>query len=160
MKVSPGKTNLWNTKYWCVWFTFDEDEYDDNPAWAMHLKGRGLVAGVLTGAQILSDKATIGSSPRLDGRTVTIRATVNPLKKDGSFAVRTEIIDFDHTNTKRFARLPERVQDAYRIFCQSLDDVLRREAEIDEEERRLRQGLMSHWESLFTDVREAEEELG
>src|SRR4051812_41201018 len=77
VKVSPGKTNLWNPKYWSVLSAFDEDEYDDNPAWAINLKGRGLVAGVLTGARILSEKATIDSSPRLDGRTVTIRATVN-----------------------------------------------------------------------------------
>lgn len=148
MKVYPTKRQLWGTSYWCVVFEFNEDEYDHDPAWAMHLSGRGLVGGVLLGVTILSDRPTFDSTRSPAGRTITLRATVMPLKKDGSFSVKTEIVDFDATD-KRFARLPDRVKDTYKIFSESVDDVLRREQEIDEEERRLRDSLMGDWKNLF-----------
>jgi hypothetical protein len=156
VKITTGKTQLWSTWYWCVNFKLEEDEYDNDPAWAMYLSSRRMVVpGVLMGVSILSGAGWLNqSTPPAGGRPVTIRATVMPLRKDGSHSTKTEIYDFDHNDTERFARLPKAVQDAYRTFCDRRDDVLLREKLLNEEENRRRIALSDWWHDLFVSEQE------
>lgn len=157
MRITAGKTQLWSNWYWCANFRLDEDEYDSDPAWAMYLKSRHMVVpGVLLGVQIIAGMSALTLSQRVSGRPVTIRANVMPLKKDGSFSVASEYIDFDHNDDeKRFARLPDAVKTAYWTFCEQQEEVLRREQLLNEEENRRRKALAEWWKSLF--VLESEE---
>lgn len=152
MKISTGKTMRWNTAYWYVKFELDEKEYDHDRAWAMYLTSRRqVVPGVLIGVTLISTAAVPGDVPRLDERLVEIRATVMPLRKDGSFSVSSEVVDFDHTDTERFDRLPEPVQAAWRVFCARQDEVLHREESLNNETRRREDALKEWWRNLFVE---------
>ena len=152
MKVSTGKTRLWSNAYWCVKFELDEKEYDQDPAWAMYLTSRRqVVPGVLIGVTLISTATSPSDIPRFDERLVTIRATVMPLRKDGSFSVSSEIVDFDHTETERFDRLPEPVRAAYQTFLGHRADVLHREKLLNDETRRREEALKEWWRNLFVE---------
>jgi hypothetical protein len=155
MKVSTGKVNLWMQYYWSVTFTLDEAEYDDDPVWALYLKSRsGVVPGVLIGVQLIERRPTPAITSE-DELRVTIRATVMPLRKDGSFSVKSETIDFDDRSTERFARLPAQVRAAYRVFCARRDELRHREDVVNEETLRLQQALYQWWQGLFALEQEA-----